>query len=296
MNLTNKHNLSRAWVNAVTQDDLTYDKTGWRSVTNLIAPVRATLLRERHQDELTEDVSDRIWMLLGSAVHYILEQAADEEALTEERFTIEVLGKEISLKPDRVEVIPNTNPVEYHLKDFKITSVWAVILDEKLEWVQQTNIYARALRKVGINVTRISIEVLMKDWQHREAIRDKTYPQDKIKVMPIEVWTDEAVDELLESRIKAYVEAERLPDNKLPECTERERWARPDKFAVQKKGASKATRVLDSRPEAEQYKLDKGYGPEYEIVFRQGQSVRCEKYCPAREICSQYNEIINPSF
>jgi hypothetical protein len=297
MQLTNKHGLSQAWMNAVKADDEAYDKVGWRSVTNLISPVRASILRERHDEEVVEDVSDRIWALLGSACHYVLEKAADEDSLTEQRFTIEVLGKEISLKPDRVEVIPNTDPAEYHLKDLKITSVWSVILDTKIEWVTQTNIYAYALRTIGINVTRISMEVLMKDWQHKEAIRDKTYPQDKVAVVPIEVWTDEAVKELLEKRVRAFLEAEEMGDADLPECTEQERWARPDKFAITKKGAKRATKVCASRPEAERYMEDKGYTEStHEIVFRAGTSVRCEKYCSAKPFCNQYHENVNPEF
>jgi hypothetical protein len=137
----------------------------------------------------------------------------------------------------------------------------------------------------------------MKDWSHKEAIRDRDYPQDKVKVVPIEVWTDEAVDELLEKRVQAFIEAEKLNDADLPDCTFEERWARPDKFAVQKKGAARASRVLDSRPQAEEYMRDKGYGTDkYEIVFRPGQSVRCEKYCPAKPFCSQYHEKVNPEF
>jgi hypothetical protein len=296
MKITNRHNLSQVWIDAVKFDD--YDKVGWQSVTSLIAPVRQQMLIQRHDEEIEEDVTERIWMLLGSACHEILQRAAKEgdAALTEERFQIECLDKEISMKPDRVELIPGT-PNEYHLKDFKISSVWSVILDTKWEWAAQTNLYAYGLRKIGVNVTQISMEVLCRDWSKTDSLKNKEYPQDKVQVIPIEVWNDEACEDLLEKRVKEFIAAEKLTDDELPPCTETERWARPDKFAVKKKGATRSTKNCSSRAEAEQYMSEKGYTNSTHIIeFRPGKSVRCEDYCSVSRWCSQYNNEINPPF
>lgn len=237
-------------------------------------------------------------MLLGSVVHEILAKSADLEdtALIEERFLIDFMGKKISMKPDHVEHIAGSNPIAYHLKDIKLTSVWSVILDDKFDWKAQTNCYAFGLRKIGINVTKISIECLLKDWSHTDAIKDKDYPQDKNLVIPIEVWPDERCEEYLAGRVKLFTECEKLADTMLPPCTMSERWARPTKYKVMKKGAERSTRNLSSMEDAETYIREKDMQSTHEIVVEKGESIRCERYCAAKQFCNQYNTLINPAF
>ena len=74
MKITNNHNLPQSVVSAVSNDP--YDRGGSDyTCTELISPVRQVMLRHRHGDEITEDASDRVWSLLGQAVHHILERA-----------------------------------------------------------------------------------------------------------------------------------------------------------------------------------------------------------------------------
>jgi len=298
MRITNKLGLSQVWVDAVIAAD-DYDKIGWRSCTGLIAPVRQQLLMERYDEQIEEDVIDRIWLLLGSACHQILQYAAKEHeaALTEERFLIECLGKEISFKADRVEEIPGTDPLQYHGKDFKISTVWSVIYDTKPEWIEQANLYAYALRIIGINVTKFDIELLCRDWSKSEAKKDHSYPQTQIQVIHIEMWDDARCQKLLESRITAYIEAEELEDIDLPACTSQERWSKPDTFAVMKKGAKRSTKNCGTKLEAQQYMGMKGLGSDtHAIEFRPGISTRCEDYCSVKRFCSQHNPDLNPPF
>lgn len=51
------------------------DPSRYFTTTTLVAPTRQVHLKRRHADEIEEDVSDRIWSLLGQSVHTILERA-----------------------------------------------------------------------------------------------------------------------------------------------------------------------------------------------------------------------------
>jgi len=69
MIITNKHNLPEPLYRAIARD--VQPREGF-SITDLIQPPRMTQLSRRHWDEIEEDASDRIWLVLGSSVHYIL--------------------------------------------------------------------------------------------------------------------------------------------------------------------------------------------------------------------------------
>ena len=73
MQLTNAMQLPDTIVEAVKADN--YHQDGHISVTGLIQPPRQRQLYERHKDLIVEDVSDRVWMLMGSNVHHILERS-----------------------------------------------------------------------------------------------------------------------------------------------------------------------------------------------------------------------------
>ena len=84
MKITNHHNLSAPIVEALSRDDYTRGASH-RSVTQLIDSPRIRILRERHWDELTEDVSEKMWSVLGTAVHRIFEDYAGDDVISEER-------------------------------------------------------------------------------------------------------------------------------------------------------------------------------------------------------------------
>lgn len=78
--MTNKNNLNEAIVRAVQRD--WYSGTGEErdySVTQLLNPVRIVHLMKRHKSEIQEDVSDKLWLLMGSAMHAILERANEND-------------------------------------------------------------------------------------------------------------------------------------------------------------------------------------------------------------------------
>jgi hypothetical protein len=66
---TNKYNLPQSFVNAVKVDN--HVTRGDISVTTLIDAPRIRQLKRKHQ--IVEDVSDRVFALMGTAVHHVLE-------------------------------------------------------------------------------------------------------------------------------------------------------------------------------------------------------------------------------
>ena len=76
MIITNHSKLPLAIERAVVNDP--YDSSGSDiSTTRLIAPPRIVALQKKHQNEIEEDVADRIWSLLGQSVHHIIERSAE---------------------------------------------------------------------------------------------------------------------------------------------------------------------------------------------------------------------------
>ncbi len=73
MKYTNLSNLPKAIERAVINDP--YESNSDISTTRLIAPPRIRVLQKRNWDLITEDVSDRIFSLLGQSVHHVIERA-----------------------------------------------------------------------------------------------------------------------------------------------------------------------------------------------------------------------------
>ncbi len=277
--ITNQYNLPESLVSALSAD--WYVKHGHISVTGLIQPPQLRQLMLRYADQITEDVSDKIWMLLGSAVHDVLERADTTRCLQEERLRTKVLGWVVTGKADLWEE-PGI------VSDYKITSVWAGINGVKPEWEAQTNIYAYLYRQAGFPVNELRIVAIYRDWSKNRAKQGNGYPPCAAGVLPVRMWNDNEVLDYLHYRIQTHQEAEKLSDNELPWCTAEERWEKQTTYAVMKKGRKSAVRVLESQEDAEAMAENKG--KDHFVEIRPGQSIRCEEYCPVKDHCHQYNK------
>ena len=83
MQLTNKHNLPKPVVDALTKDNYSRGSSN-RSITQLIDSPRIRILRAEHDAEMTEDASEKVWSVLGTAVHNMFEDAvSDKEHISE---------------------------------------------------------------------------------------------------------------------------------------------------------------------------------------------------------------------
>lgn len=264
MLVTNNFNLPLPLVRAIQNDP--YDGGDCDiSVTRLIQPPQIAKLSKGL--ELTEDASERVWSLLGQAVHTILERAnAPSVKLSiEERLYTERLGWRISGKFDVWE--------DGVLSDYKITSVFA--REGKVEWENQLNLLALLCAENLIPVHRLQIVAIFRDWRPKEALKDD-YPDSQVAVIPVKLWPIERTEAYLEERVRLYQQDEITP------CSDEERWHQPDKWALMAKGRKRAIKLFDAKPENVTL-ADKQYWE-----HRPGGYRRCESYCPVSSVCPQW--------
>jgi hypothetical protein len=288
MKLTNTHGLPDAIVQAVLNEKYSRGGADY-STTELIAPARIVQLRRRYADEIEIDVSERVWSLLGSAVHAILDRANVSNALQEERIHTELLGRRISGASDLYEH-------DGTITDYKVTSVYTSIYGSRIEdWTAQLNIYAYLFRSIGFAVNRLQIVAIYRDWRASDAERNADYPRSMIEQIDIELWPEAVQRSYIEQRLQQLIDAESQSDDELPECTSEEMWERPASYAVVKRGNKTARRVLQTREEAEQYISEQSKPADYEIVHRHGRRIRCESYCDVSRWCSVYQRYAQQS-
>ncbi len=267
--ITNKHGLPEALVRAVQNDP--YTGGGDISVTKLIdSPQRRQLWRQ-HEADIEEDVSERIWSLLGQAVHHILERAGTD-TMVEERLYAEVDGWTLSGQFDRLHLASKT------LSDYKVTTTYKAKGDDN--WTRQLNVLRWLAHQNGIAVDHLEIVAIFRDFRKSEVGRSPEYPQLNVKVIPISVWPLDETEEYVRQRIKLHQLAQAGEAEIW--CSDEERWYTGDKWALVKPGGKRALRVLDEKPD----EVPEGLVLEH----RPGIYRRCEQYCEVAKWCSQWQD------
>ena len=279
MKITNNANLPAPLVSALLYDRYDYDKAGDISTTAAIMPPRLRQLLKRHRDEITEDISERIWRVVGDVGHGIIERAGDDNVFREERLTLRLHGW---LVTGKVDLMFNTKEETYAIDDYKFTSVWAA-KDAKPEWEAQLNIYALLARANNFDVKQLRIINILRDWSKSRAGREPEYPQAGVVVREVPVWTEEKQAAYLSERVLAHQNAEKLADDDLPLCTDQERWKKPDVWAVKKKGNKRAQKLFETEHDA--VEMLRGF-TDLIVEKRPGSYPRCESYCAVKQFCS----------
>lgn len=290
MKLTNKLNLPSAIQLAILNDDYSKRMADF-SVTELLQPPQISALLATHDEVLETDVSDEIFKLLGKSVHSILEKAgaSDLGVLSETIIVEEFEGVKIKGQMDYLYL------AEGLLQDFKITTVWKFLSDERLpeDWYWQLNIYAWMLRRRGIKVNRAEIVGILRDWSRPEAERRQDYPKQQVAVAEVALAEDAVVEDFLRKQIKEHQDA-KLGSPR--ECTPHERWIRAAKYVVIKTGGVRATATFDYEADAKTKLAELAASKpkdKYEIQHRPGSPVRCQLYCPVSRYCPQYNSLLD---
>ena len=282
MILTNHLNLPEQIVNAVKKDD--YNNNGTYSATTLLKDPKEIILFNRHKDEITEDVSEHVYSLLGTSVHYILEKAEEgENQFKEERLYYKFGNDTISGKFDFYDM------EEEMLGDYKVTTVYKYLLGDNEHYRFQLLTYAYLLRKNGFPCKGGRIYQIFRDWQRSKAKFDKSYPQKPVNVITFRFYDKDFayIENEIQQRLANIHKYEDFADDEIPICSKENRWATDDKFAVMKKGRKSAMRVLNSKEQAEEWM--KNNGGEF-IQERPAESRKCVDYCSCCEFCNFWRE------
>ncbi|TET08487.1 MAG: hypothetical protein E3J83_03310 [Candidatus Atribacteria bacterium] len=313
MKLSNVHNIPQAMVNALS--DFQEPKKDILRVSELIGAPKQKKLRIKYWAFIEEDVSERLWSLLGQSVHYILEKGAPENAFKEERLMYKIDGVVISGQSDLW--------CNEEIGDYKTTSVFSFLLGIKPDWVAQLNVYKWLWEKNGFKTKSLKIHAILRDWIRSKAMLEPKYPQIPFITVDIPMWTMEETEKYIRRRIALH----KLPI--APLCTEEEKWTRPTTYAITEKGAKRARRVCTTLAEAKMWMKDnsKWYivadkerktnrepfaimkhglvkpkasfktleeaelyirdNETLEIDIRKGKNVRCEGYCNVAKWCNK---------
>lgn len=284
MRWTNNLELPEPVVNAVINDPYTKGDSDI-SITGLCGPPRIRVLKKLHEADLVEDVSDRIFSLLGQVMHGILERAHVNDlkkAIFEKRWHTEIDGVRISGQLDAYYT-------DGLIQDYKLLSMYSVKDGVKLEYEQQLNCYAHLLRVNGLVVTKLQLVCILRDWSKGRTQYDYELPQQQVLKLEVPLWTPEKAEEFLKERVALHKAA----NKKLPLCTAEERWEKPEKFAAMPAPkAPKSKKNHDTLAAAEEHvlKLKKEF-PKAFVEHRPAVQTRCENYCVAKAFCKQAKKL-----
>jgi hypothetical protein len=245
-------------------------------------------LTKKFEDEIEQDASDMVWSIFGSAVHNVLEHGKDDNHIVEQRIHKEYDGWHISGAID-LQVVNNAG---IDVKDYKTTTIWAV-MNEKVEWEIQLNIYAGLVEDVKrIPVTSVGIVAIIRDWNRRESTTREGYPEAPIKELPIRLWSKEERDAFISKRIALHSACEFAleTDGELPDCTPEEMWEKPTIWAVKKIGNKRAHSLYETPELAIAAMTD--LGDKYDVEVRKGERTRCINFCPVNTWCTQYQTYV----
>ena len=258
------------------------------SITQLLNPPQINILRREHEDEIEDDVSQRTWAMMGTAIHQMLEEACkdDEYHLSEERIEVKLDGWKISGQID-VQV----RGQECEILDWKFTSSWKYRMQNFKDWEEQLNCYAYLVRQEkGWDINSMSVIMFVRDFMNGLAKTQKDYPPAPVVKIDIPLWSMTKQREFLSNRIAIQKDAERAHTwgMSLPECTNEERWKRDSDWAAMKGDNKRASKVGKTHEEISEWINKQNNPDEFKLIEREDNPTRCEdKFCSVSAWCQQ---------
>lgn len=209
MNISNRNKLPAAIIRALQRDP--YDRgDADYSISDLVTPPRIVRLMRKHDHEITEDATERLWALLGQALHTVLERGA-EAGHAEQRLFATINGRKLSGQIDLAE--------DWTLTDYKLTSAWSRVYGSRdASWEEQLNGYAWLARENGIEVRSLAICAFYRDWSARDAARGGKYPAVPMEVIPITMWSPEKAHLWVCNRLGDLLR------ETMPRCSKEDTW------------------------------------------------------------------------
>jgi len=286
MKYTNKHNFPDFVKQWLEFDEYDYDENAI-SATTLMKPARAYALGKKHKDELEMDLSDLIASRYGTAIHDSVEKINLLGCKQEERLKKAVMNRILTGKFDILKQIDH----RWELIDVKSTSVWTFIYGSRDEdYIKQLSIYRwLAVQNQYDVMQKAKIWLIFTDWSQSKA-KQESYPDTRIVIKEVDLWSDEKTLKYLGERITLFNNVERMEEKDMPDCTDKELWAKEDTWAIMKEGRKSAVKVCKSETEADE--VMRALDEKHKTVHRPGKVARC-KYCNVRKFCSQYKKLVS---
>lgn len=284
MKLTNKFNLPEPFMQALGHDDY-HPGEGDYTTTELIRPVRISVYKKRYEDQMEEDISERVWAFAGQTKHIVLERIGKsnpERYVTEKRFYATMPGgKTIG---GRIDLYDRETKILY---DWKENSVWKFIIGDTKEWEEQGNVNLYLMRANGFEVKGLTNVTWLRDWKKRLArtTSREDYPKCAIHVIPLPMWSAGQQQNYILNRIAIFEAGKNDP----PVCSFKERWQRPHEYALMKRGRKSAIRLYANRDEAiavlKKRDASAKSGEHFYVQERPTEPVRCLDFCSVVQFC-----------
>ena len=271
MKLTNEYGAPDEIVKAIQNDSYTKDGADF-SVTELIKPPQIRRLWKEHDEDISVDVRDEIWKLLGKGVHAAIEQA-ESEGTKEQRFHAKHNDSTIS---GAIDLIGDDGLIT----DYKVTSAYSVQKGLKEDWERQLNLYAWLLRKNGITANKLQIVAICRDWM-KSRVGKYNYPDSMVVVLSVPIWRDGRQDDYVDQRVRVHTQESTIP------CTPEERWARGAYQVNPTHSKGGKPRSFDTLQDATNY-INKQKTGSYIIKDGDAKYVRCESWCEVAPFCPQW--------
>lgn len=283
MRITNFYNLPDMLVRAVEKEYEYRDKR--YSITSLLDPDRVIMLKRRYNHLITQDISECIFMLHGTKVHYELENIELKEN--------EFVEKHLEYTFDNGYTLSGiVDHIYDFIDDYKTTSVYSIIFggnDEK--WRKQLEMGSYLwYKETGKWISRGRIICLLKDWNRRDSKTKPNYPRFPVEVIEYDLGTPEEIEKWILNRFDEIIKLEQMSDFELPMCSLEERFNKGDTYAVKKKANKTALKVHKTLEGAREHliNLEMKYPNVYEIEERKGEDTKCLNYCACNKQCPYY--------
>jgi len=264
---TNRYNLPEPLFKAMQSDEKEIQPNRI-SVTTLIAPPLIRKLSIEHWNEMEEDVSEKLWALLGTSIHEVLQKYGIGETLEVEKF--------LKLQQGNWTIMGYVDLIDKSIKsieDYKTTSVWSFLLGDNTSWEEQLNCYAYLAVKSGYEIEHLFINAILRDWQVNK-VGTKDYPEIPFKRKEVKLWTFQEQESYIKKRLDLF-------EHEAQECTDEEKWKRGGQIALMQDGRKKALKLYDNEDEANKITLIKGQHFEARPV----EYFKCLNYCRVRKFC-----------
>lgn len=312
---TNLHNIDISMAVWLVHDDYDFQpRERAISATALLKPTRQIILSGRVTGESLEDLSARISMRLGHAIHDSIEHAWK----TGYKRSLSLLGlpdkviDRFKINPDPKEVQPEDIPVYIEqrgyrklgewvisgkldmavngrLKDAKSTSVFSFIKGNKDENYRLQLSFYKWLHSDKVTDDEGDIQFVFTDWQKSMVNTIPGYPPIRIVNHTVSLYSEQETETLIASKIEDLVRYQDASQDALPRCTDEELWRSEPVYKYYSdptKTDGRATKNFDSLIEANNHLTEKGKGV---IKTVPGQVKAC-LYCRAFDICEQRKE------